>query len=137
MGWLAHRQDGDGFFTLIVQPKAEYKTGDITAREVILLIDKSGSMSGAPMSQAQAISRALLATLSDKDSFNIITFADGVDQFGSKPTQATEANKQAGLAYINGLRAGGGTRMMSGVARSLRRAPGTDQVRMVYVMTRC
>lgn len=135
VGWLTHRSENDGFFTLIVQPKAEYKTGDITAREVVLLIDRSGSMSGQPLEQARALSSALLQTLTDRDTFNIVAFADGVDQFANKPVPATEANKQAGLEYLGRLRSGGGTEMLNGVARSLRRPPGSDQVRMVYAMT--
>jgi Ca-activated chloride channel family protein len=46
VGLLAHRTSDKGYFTLIVQPKASYRTGDVTPREVMIVVDSSGSMSG-------------------------------------------------------------------------------------------
>ena len=136
IGILTHREKGsDGFFTLIVQPKADYQTGDITSREVVVLIDVSGSMSGPPIQQAQAITLGLIDTLQDGDTFNIVSFASGVGTFRPRPVAATQSHKQAGVDWVMSLHAGGGTQMLSGIARSLKRPPGSDMIRMVYIVT--
>src|SRR5579862_2195131 len=65
VGVLAHRTKAspDGYFVLEVQPKATYREGDITPREVVILIDTSGSMDGAPIAQAQRLAGRLIDSL--------------------------------------------------------------------------
>jgi Ca-activated chloride channel homolog len=135
IGLLTHKTDNDGYFMLAVQPKAEYRTGDITPREVMIVIDRSGSMDGQPLAQAKAVASAILDTLSDRDSFNIVAFASGVEAMSDSAVRGDAAGKQQGLEYLKVLQSGGGTEMEAGVARMLTSSPGSDRIRVVYFLT--
>ncbi|MBA3395677.1 MAG: VWA domain-containing protein [Deltaproteobacteria bacterium] len=135
VGVLAHRTDDRGYFTLVVQPKATYRTGDITPREVMIVIDTSGSMNGQPIAQAKALASALVDSLGPQDTFDIIGFAGSIDAMSEQPVYGTPANKAAGQAFLEGLHAGGGTEMGTAIAAALATDPGVDRVRMVYFLT--
>lgn len=134
-GLLAHRVTDDGYLLLTISPKAHYRTGDVTAREVVLVVDTSGSMSGTPLAQAKAAGSAILQTLSERDTFNILQFASGVDAMAPAPVSGDAAGRQRGLAYLAQLQSGGGTEMDRGVAAMLTEEPGPGQVRIIYFMT--
>lgn len=135
IGLLTHKTDNDGYFMLAVQPKGQYRTGDITPREVMIVIDRSGSMDGQPLAQAKAVASAIIDTLSDRDSFNVVAFASGVEAMADNPVRGDSAGKQQGLEYLKVLQSGGGTEMEQGVARMLTTAPGSDRIRVVYFLT--
>ena len=109
--------------------------GDITPREVMIVIDRSGSMDGQPLAQAKAVASAILDTLSDRDSFNIVAFASGVEAMADTPVRGDRAGKQRGLEYLKILQSGGGTEMEQGVSRMLTTSPGSDRIRVVYFLT--
>lgn len=137
VGLLAHRAPGarDGYFLLSIQPKGTYAEADITSREVMIVIDTSGSMDGEPLAQAKAVASGIIDTLAPRDRYTIITFASGVASMTPAPISGTPSNKQFGLDYLRDLRAGGGTEMAAGVSAMLDRPVGSDRVRIVYFMT--
>ena len=133
---IPHRsEEQDGFFTLVIQPKADYREGDVRAREVVVLIDRSGSMAGAPLSQARSLATALVQTLGDRDVFNVITFASGTDKMSSGPIAGDVAGRAKGVAWISQVASGGGTEMERGILTSLATKPNNDRMRMVYVLS--
>ena len=135
VGVMTHRIGDDGFFTLIVQPKADYRTGDIAGREVVILIDRSGSMNGVPLGQAKQLAIAIITTLSPRDVFNVIGFASGTTRMGEQPITADAAGKAAGIEWVKTIESGGGTELEDGLLRSLATPPSNDRVRMVYVLS--
>lgn len=135
VGMLTHRNGADGFFVLSVMPKQSYKTGDIAPREVIFLIDHSGSMSGQPLESAQALTRAMIDTLGERDTFNVIAFASGTQMLAGSPVAGDANGKSQGKQWVDAIQAGGGTEMEQGILESLRRKPGGDRIRIVYVIT--
>lgn len=135
VGLLAHRAKGGGYFVLMVQPKGSYRTGDIAPREVMLLVDVSGSMDGQPLAHAKAVAKGIVQHLSARDTFNVLSFASGVAQMNPKARRATAAGKAEGLRWIDNLKAGGGTELERAVVKMLARKPGADRIRLVYVLT--
>lgn len=135
IGLLTHKTDHEGYFMLAVQPKAEYRTGDITPREVMVVIDRSGSMDGAPLAQAKSVASAIIDTLSERDTYNVVAFASGVEAMADAPVRGDAQGKQRGLEYLKILQSGGGTEMEAGVARMLTESPGSDRIRVVYFLT--
>jgi Ca-activated chloride channel family protein len=135
VGLLAHRTDETGYFVLAVQPKATYRAGDIRPREVVLVIDRSGSMEGVPLQQAKAVASGIIDTLSDRDAFNVIAFASGVEAMSPVAVLGDQAGKQRGMQYLMAMQAGGGTEMEMGVQHMLATHPGNDRIRVVYFLT--
>lgn len=135
VGLLAHRTEKKGYFTLVVQPKAEYKTGDITNREVMIVIDTSGSMQGQPMDQAQRLATALIDSLKPTDTFNVMAFSGGTQAMAQAAIAGDAAGKQMGKTFVSTLESGGGTEMGPAMVQALARNPGADRIRMVYFMT--
>jgi Ca-activated chloride channel family protein len=135
VGLLAHRMDQTGYFTLIVQPKASYRTGDIAPREVMIAIDTSGSMDGPPLAQARALAAGLVGSLRPGDTFNVLAFSGGSHAMAPAAIAGDAAGKQAGVEFLGRLTAGGGTEMGPAMARALASSPGSDRVRLVYFLT--
>jgi Ca-activated chloride channel family protein len=135
VGLLAHRTEARGYFTLVVQPKASYKTGDITPREVMIVIDTSGSMDGPPIAQAQALASVLIDSLRPGDTFNVMAFSGSTNAMAPAPIAGDGTGKQTGKAFVAGLMAGGGTEMGPAIARALATTPGNDRIRLVYFLT--
>jgi Ca-activated chloride channel family protein len=98
--------DPDGFFLLLLAPRPERPETAIP-KDVLLVLDRSGSMEGEKFSQAQDALRYILEHLNPEDRFNIIAFSTGVEAYASALRLASEA-KEA-LPWVDGLRAEGST----------------------------
>ncbi len=137
VGVLADRAaaGGDGHFVLVVQPKAAYRTGDVAAREVLLLVDVSGSMEGVPLEQARAVAAAVVDTLTERDTFNILGFASGLSAMADGPVRGDASGRARGAAFLASLGAGGGTELEGGILAALQGQADGGRVRMVYLLT--
>lgn len=137
VGALAHKDGNakDGYFVLVIEPKAAYKTGDVAPRELMVLVDISGSMDGVPLSQAKALGAQILESATDRDTLNVIGFASGITELSPTALRATPANKAAALEFLASLQSGGGTELEAGMIAGLESAPGNDRIRMVYMLS--
>ncbi len=77
------------------------------AKDVILVLDQSGSMDGSKIEQARAALTYVLEHLNDDDRFNIIAFSTGSQQFANGLQPASRAG--AAADWVGGIRAEGGT----------------------------
>ena len=93
------------------------------ARDLILVIDTSGSMSGEAIAQAKKAMGYALAGLGTRDSFNIIEFNSNVHALSAQSLPATAKNIGRANQFIRTLKANGGTEMGFALTRAL--APGT------------
>lgn len=133
---LTHRDSElGGYFALMVQPKLQYADGDVTPREVVVLIDVSGSMSGAPIDRARQVAEGLLTSLRPADHFNVVTFASGTDRFSSRPVQADPQRVRDAVQFVRALTAGGGTELDDGLREALYGRPADERVRQVFLLT--
>ncbi len=103
---LSHKNAGeDGFFLLLVAPGIE--PGDVVAKDVILVLDTSGSMAGGKMSQAQEAAAYVIEHLNPEDRFALISFSTGVSLYQRELLPATQPGDYR--QYIDSLEAVGGT----------------------------
>ncbi|MBI5085347.1 MAG: VWA domain-containing protein [Acidobacteria bacterium] len=133
---LTHHADRGGFFTLILQPPERVTSEDVTPKELVFVIDTSGSMSGFPIEKAKETMRLALAGLYPRDTFNLISFSGDTHLLFPQPVPATSANLEAAQQFLAGRRGSGGTEMMKAVRAAL--APSSDdtgKVRIVCFMT--
>ncbi|TWT95692.1 VIT domain-containing protein [Neorhodopirellula pilleata] len=118
---LVHRRtaEADGYVMLALQPKWSIEPTEITPREVVLVLDTSGSMNGSAISQLRLFADHVLDHLNPQDEFRIISFNNRPTAFRSGPIIADDANVVAGKQFVRGLRAGGGTELLSALRLAL------------------
>ena len=88
-------------------------------RDLILLLDISGSMRGRPLDQARAVAAALVGSLRPVDQLEMIAFASRPTRWKARPTAATDGAREDALGWLSALRAHGGTEMHSGILAAL------------------
>jgi len=106
-----------GLLTL-VPPAVEARMAAVP-RDLIVLLDTSGSMSGAPLDQARRITSALVDSLTDQDQLELIEFSNSPRRWKRGPVNATQSNRKDAQAWLARLRASGGTEMRAGILEAL------------------
>ncbi len=132
---LAHRSDKGGYFTLILQPPDRVVAEDVTPKELVFVLDTSGSMSGFPIEKAKETMKLALDGLYPGDTFNLITFAGDTSILFPQPVAATPANLKKAQAFLAERSGSGGTEMMKAIQASLDPTDSQDHVRIVCFMT--
>ncbi|MBS1797234.1 MAG: TonB family protein [Acidobacteria bacterium] len=132
---LAHKDARGGFFTLILQPPDKFAAEDVTPKEIVFVLDTSGSMSGFPLEKAKEAMMLSLDGLYPHDTFNLITFAGDTSVLFDRPVPATQANLEKARAFLETREGGGGTEMMKAIRTALAPSDAQDHVRIVCFMT--
>ncbi len=124
-----HPQGEDGFFLLLVAPPAEEETQEVVAKDVIFVLDTSGSMSGEKMEQTRAALLFVLEHLNPEDRFAIVDFDSSVSTYAPELRPASE--RAEARRYVQNLSAGGSTHIEGALRQALDladRASGRPQV---------
>jgi hypothetical protein len=108
-----------GFFTLILQPPDRVADEDARQRELIFVLDNSGSMRGFPIETAKKVISQAIDTMRPSDRFNIVSFNNTVDQLWPQSQPNTAESRARAQRYIEERTGGGGTEMRSAVLRAL------------------
>lgn len=132
---LTHRGKNGGFFTMILQPPDKFTTDEITPKEIVFVLDTSGSMSGFPIEKAKEAMKMSLDGLHPHDTFNLITFAGDTHVLFEKPVPATARNLQMAQEFLASRKGGGGTEMMKAIKASLAPSDSQEHLRIVCFMT--
>lgn len=135
---LAHRRfdDEEGFFMLLLAPKYEVQQEEIAAKDLLLVFDTSGSMSGEKIDQARKALLYCLDNLNPQDRFNIITFSTDVDPFEKGLVEASPERIRAAKEFVRELKPRGGTDINGALQEALKQL-SEDSVRpqMVAFLT--
>jgi len=132
---LTHRSDKGGFFTLMLQPPERIGADDVTPKELVFVLDTSGSMSGFPIEKAKETMRLALDNLYPDDTFNLITFSGDTRILFEQPVRATKANLRRAQQFLAASSGYGGTEMMSAIKAALEPSDNQSHVRIVCFMT--
>ncbi|HOX06356.1 MAG TPA: sigma-70 family RNA polymerase sigma factor [Planctomycetota bacterium] len=133
---LAHAgSEGDGHFLLMVQPKEDAAALAAPPRELVFLVDVSGSMSGEPTAKVKQTMKLLLAGLGPRDKFQVVTFESQAEKLFPAPVVCSEDNVRKALAFSQNAAAGGGTEMLQGIRAALGDPPDPERVRIVIMLT--
>lgn len=105
---LSYKPAGeDGYFLLLAAPQVEMDPNQVVNRDLLLVLDTSGSMEGEKIVQARKALDAILQNLNPGDRFNVVSFSTGVRQFARGLQPASQA--EAARLFVDGLEAGGST----------------------------
>lgn len=132
---LTHKGKLGGFFTFILQPPDRVAESEVTPREIVFVIDTSGSQSGFPIEKSKKLATLALTHLHPQDTFNIITFAGNTQILFDEPVPATEKNLERARALLQNLNGGGGTEMMKAIRASLDPSDSQKHLRVVLFFT--
>ena len=128
---LTHRSNRGGYFTLILQPPERITVEDVTPKELVFVLDTSGSMNGFPIEKAKETMKLALDSLYPADTFNLITFAGDTRIMFPKPVPATPDNLKKAQEFLSAAEGNGGTEMMKAIKASLDPSDSQDHVRIV------
>jgi Ca-activated chloride channel homolog len=126
---------GYGYFALMLQPPERFRSSDVTPKELVFVLDTSGSMMGFPIEKGkQLVSRALTG-LNSKDTFNLITFSGDTSVLFPEPVYPTPENLSRAQEFLKSRRGGGGTEMMKAIRAALAPSDEHDHIRIVIFVT--
>ena len=135
---LAHKPAGaaKGHFMLLLSLRAELPADQIQPRDLVLVLDVSGSMQGASIRQARNALKFVLDRLDPRDRFGLITFSDAVNVYGTGLWESTGDNIARAKRWVDGIEAVGGTNINDALLAALdMRAAGPDRACTVMFFT--
>jgi Ca-activated chloride channel family protein len=132
---LTHRDSRGGYFTFILQPPERVTVEDVTPKELVFVLDTSGSMSGFPIEKAKETMKLALEGLYPQDTFNLITFAGDTHILFPEPVPATPENLSKAKSFLESRSGEGGTEMMKAIKAALDPSDARGHVRIVCFMT--
>ncbi|HXV86306.1 MAG TPA: VWA domain-containing protein, partial [Gemmatimonadales bacterium] len=126
--------DGEpGYFMLTLSPEAT--RGDAVARDLTVVLDVSGSMSGAKIEQARRALHQLLTSLSARDRFRLITFSSTVTSYRGDWTVAGDAQVREARGWVDGIAANGGTNISEALTEAFRAVTPEGRLPVVVFLT--
>ena len=132
---LTHKAANGGFVTLMLQPPDRVTSEEVEPKELVFVLDTSGSMSGFPIEKAKETMRMALDGLNPRDTFNLITFSGDTRILFPQPVPATPENIRAARQLLDGAYGSGGTEMMKAIRAALAPSGDHNHVRIVCFMT--
>lgn len=110
---------GQQYVMATITPQAKVEAGKLAPREMVFVIDNSGSMSGESMAAAKQSLLHALGTLRPEDRFNVIRFDDTMTQLFEHATPASAEQIALARRFTEGLDAAGGTEMLPALKAAL------------------
>jgi len=134
---LTYRDPGkDGFFLLLVSPKAELDDREVSAKDVIFVLDTSGSMAEeGKMDKAKAALRHGVGSLNPRDRFNVISFAGEERLMSERLITADDEGKKQAREFIERMRATGGTNINDALMAAFKQVQAGDRPQIVVLIT--
>jgi Ca-activated chloride channel family protein len=128
--------DGKPYHLLMVMPPDQDKAPPVQRpREMIFIIDTSGSMHGVSISQAKRAVQVAIEALSPDDLFNVIEFDSFTSALFSDSMPATPGNIGRAVDFVRSLQAEGGTEMVPALKLALDSPPYETHLRQVVFVT--
>ncbi|MBO9447551.1 VIT and VWA domain-containing protein [Ruegeria sp. R14_0] len=134
-GILSHYDERGGFVSLMIEPPELPEADQIAARELVFVLDTSGSMSGAPLNASKRFMKAALQGLRPEDYFRVIRFSSSASEFATEAVLATRQNIAAGQRFVRSLSASGGTEIDNAMRYAFETRQPADTLRIVVFLS--
>ncbi|MDP6504732.1 MAG: VIT domain-containing protein, partial [Planctomycetota bacterium] len=133
---VTHRTGGkDGYFLMMISPKAEVKKNEILPKDVCFVVDTSGSMSGKKIEQARKALQYCVNSLDKRDRFNVIRFSTDVELFQETLAKVTKKNVDAATQFVGNFAARGGTDIDLALRKALEMKTNDKRPYLVVFLT--
>lgn len=133
--FLTHMGEKGGFFSLILLPPKAPTAQQVAPKEMIFVMDQSGSQQGFPIEKSKELTLKLIKTLRPSDTFNVIGFNNTVRSLWPKPRANTPENIAEAENFVKVMQANGGTQLREGVVAALQGQNDPDRLRIVVFNT--
>lgn len=133
--FVSHVDKRGGFFSLVVLPPKQPREDQIAPREIIFVMDQSGSQSGFPIEKSKELTLGMIQTLRRGDTFNVLGFNNDVRKLWTAPRPVSPENLNEARSFVTGLQANGGTQLRAGVEAALMSPPDPRRLRIVLFNT--
>ena len=127
---VTYREGEDGYFLLFASPGLADRA-EIVPKDVVVVIDVSGSMEGEKFAQAQNAARYVLHRLNPGDRFDVIAFSTAADSYGASLRPAAEAT--AAADWVGTLSAGGATDIDLALSEAFTRGNGEHPLYVLFL----
>jgi Ca-activated chloride channel family protein len=125
-----------GHFATYLIPALQYQQSEIVPKDVVFLMDTSGSQSGQPIEASKELMRRFVNGLNPNDTFTIMDFASTTTRLSETPLPNTPENRKRAIDYINRLDANGGSELLNGMRAVLKFPPAPEgRLRSVVLLT--
>ncbi|MEG4243070.1 VIT domain-containing protein [Microcoleus sp. MON2_D6] len=133
---LTQSDQRGGHFATYLIPALNYKTNEIVPKDVVFLMDTSGSQKGEPLAKSKELMRRFIQGLNSNDTFTIIDFANTTQALSTTPLANTAENRQSAINYIEKLQANGGSELLNGLQAVMNfPAAATGRLRSIVLIT--
>ena len=133
---LTTTTDQGAHFATYLIPAIAYRADQIVPKDVVFLMDTSGSQSGDPILKSRELMRRFINGLNPNDTFTIIDFSSTTRQLSRVPLQNNSTNRLLAMKYIDQVDANGGTELMNGINVATNFPAASDgRIRSVVLIT--
>ncbi|MEM9239417.1 MAG: VIT and VWA domain-containing protein [Pseudomonadota bacterium] len=132
---LSYTDARGGFLSLMVEPPSIPDEASVMPRELVFVLDTSGSMSGLPMQASKRFMDAALRGLRPGDYFRIIPFSDSAQHFSRDAVPASARNVANGRNFVARLNVGVGTRINDAIETAFATAQPQKTMRIVVFLS--
>jgi len=108
---LSYRPDGDedGYFMMLISPDIQAQQRESISKNIVFVVDRSGSMTGRKIDQAKEALRFVINNLNDGDLFNIVAYDSEIETFAPELQRHNKSSRDKALGFIESIFAGGST----------------------------
>ncbi len=134
-GYFTERLGKSGYVSMMLLPPARVTPATAAPKEMIFVVDTSGSQSGTPLLKAKETLSYIVKNMNPNDTFQVLSFSSDARTLFSQPEKANPKMIQKALKYIDSLEASGGT-MMEPAVEAICKIPADEhRLRIVTFMT--
>jgi Ca-activated chloride channel family protein len=120
---------------LELTPPSRPWSGSIRSKQVLFVVDTSGSMGHGKLDQARHAITTCIEKLRHDDQFNIVGFANRPTLLRPEPTPVSALHPSQAESWLKSLEPEGGTRLLPALEETLRQPDSADHHRMIVVLT--
>jgi Ca-activated chloride channel family protein len=128
-------EDHQHYFLAMISPQAEVPADKTLSKEIIFILDTSGSMNGEKIEQAKGALSFCLNSLNSNDKFNIIDFDDQIRSFKETLVQANPENIKNALRFVERTEADGGTNINDALLTGLKQIGSENKASFIIFLT--
>jgi len=119
ISFLNYADKEDNYFMLLAAPRYVEAREKVINKNLVFVLDSSGSMSGKKIQQTKEAARFIINHLDEKDRFSLIDFDDGVSLFSNELVSANAENREKALKFVSAVEDSGGTNINEALLKAL------------------